>query len=209
MGDLHGQRVGAVSDRPANPEPDAGWVTVCFRAVRKGRVSRGDGFDDRSSFVVWRSDTAHGPALVRSDPLPSSAGDRAYPYPSACPHALGPLPCDVHLWVDADGPERTELMEHADVLVSRVPLPPVSAHRRVRELLAGHPGCLAAAVPDTALVCVVGVRDRRDAVSFVWPDRCGSDAPVPPQTVVSVVHAWVVSGGSPRALRSILPMPSR
>ncbi|MEV0639467.1 hypothetical protein AB0I77_31950 [Streptomyces sp. NPDC050619] len=100
-------------------------------------------------------------------------------------------------------------MEHADVLVSRLPLPPESAHRRVHELLAGHPGCLAAAVPDTATTCVVGVRDRTGAVSFVRPDRGGSGAALSPHAVGSVVHAWAVSGGSPRALRSVAPMPRR
>ncbi|GAA3774157.1 hypothetical protein GCM10023083_08920 [Streptomyces phyllanthi] len=201
-----------MSDRSALPQPDAAWATVCFRAARTGAVPRGDGLGDRSTLVVWHSDTAHGPALVRSDPLPLSAvGQHAYPYPgpSPCPHAPGPLPCDVHLWVDADSPERTELMEHADVLVSRVPLPPVSAHRRVRELLAGHPGCLAAAVPDTAMICVIGIRDRTGAVSFVRPERCGPGALVPPHAVVSVVHTWAVSGRSARALRSVAPAPQR
>ncbi|MEW2117378.1 hypothetical protein AB0945_19745 [Streptomyces sp. NPDC005474] len=109
--------------------------------------------------------------------------------------------------MDADSPERTEFMEYADVLVSRVPLRPVSAHRRVRDLLASHRGCLAAAVPDTATTCVVGVRDRTGAVSVVRPHRGGADAPIPLHTVVSVVHAWVVSGESPRALRSVAPLP--
>jgi hypothetical protein len=119
------------------------------------------------------------------------------------------LLCDAHLWVDPDSPERTALMEHADVIVSRVPLPPRAAHERVRELLTDHHGCLAAAVPDTATMCGVGVRDRAGAVSFVRLDRGGSDAPIPPHVVVAVVHAWVVSGGSPRALRSVAPMPRR
>ncbi|MFD4561036.1 hypothetical protein ACFWP5_43115 [Streptomyces sp. NPDC058469] len=216
MADLHWMRGGTVSGRPATPEPDAAWATVYFRAAPPGEVLRGDGSDDRASFVdwrsdfvVWRSDAAHGSALVRSDPLPSSAERHAYPYPPLCPHAVGPLPCDVHLWVDADSPGRTELMEHADVLVSRVPLPLASAHRRVRGLLAGHPGCLAAAVLDTTTRCVVGVRDRTGAVSFVRPERGGSDVPLPPHVVVSVVHAWAVSGGSPRALRSVVAMPRR
>ena len=198
-----------MSGPTATPEPDAAWATVCFRATPSGAVPRGEGLDDRASFVVWRSDTAQGSALVRSDPLPPPADRHAYPYPPSCPHAAGPLPCDVHLWVDADRPGRTGLMEHADVLVSRVQLPLASAHRRVCELLAGHPGCLAAAVPDTAAMCVVGVRDRTGAVSFVRPERGGSAAPLPPHVVVSVVHAWAVSGKSPRALRSVVAMPRR
>jgi len=204
-----------VSGWPATPEPDAGWATVCFRAAPSGAVSRGD---DRVSCVGWRSDTADGSALVRSDPLPSPPerhgdrhGDRhPYPYPAPCPHADGPLGCDVHLWVDANSPGRTGLVEQADVLVSRVPLPFASAHRRVRGLLAGHPGCRAAAVPDTASTCVVGVRERTGAVSVVsfaglarGRERGGCDDLLPAHLVASVVHAWVVSGGSPRALRSV------
>jgi len=203
-----------VSGRLATPKPDAAWVTVCFRTARTGRrVLRGDGLDERSSLVVWRSDTAQGPALVRFDPLSSTTKGGGHPYshpsssPSPCPHPPGPLPCDVHLWVDADSPERAELVEHADVLVSRVPLRPGSAHRRVRDLLARHRGCLAAAVPDTATGCVVGVRDRTGAVSVVRLHRGGADAPIPLRTVVSVVHAWAVSGESPRALRSVAAMP--
>ncbi|MGW0756920.1 hypothetical protein ACWD1Y_10590 [Streptomyces sp. NPDC002814] len=198
-----------MSDRHASAGPDAAWATVCFRVARSGGAIRGDGSQDRATAVVWRSGPAHGPALVRCDRLPPFAGQHAYPYPSLCRHAPGPLPCDVHLWVDADSPERTELVEHADALVSRVPLPPERAHRRVREMLADHPGCLAAAVPDTTAMCVVGMRGRTGAVSFVRPDRGGSDTPLPPHEVVSVVHAWVVSGGSPQALRSIAPMPRR
>ena len=213
-----------MSGGTATPEPDAGWATVCFRAAPSGAVCRGD---DRVSFVGWRSDVADGSALVRSDPLPSPADSSVarpgyrnpcpYPYPAPCPHADGPLGCDVHLWVDADSPARTGLMEHADVLVSRVRLPLVSAHRRVRGLLAGHPGCRAAAVPDTASTCVVGVRERTGAASVVSVvsfvrlarglERGGCDEPLPAHVVVSVVHAWAVSGGSPRALRSVVPMP--
>ncbi|MGW0835825.1 hypothetical protein [Streptomyces prunicolor] len=199
---------------------------MCFSAQPPCAVLRGDGPADRVSFVGWRSDAADGSALVRSDPLPSPADSPAnpsaerhgypypclspYPYPAPCPHADGPFGCDVHLWVDADSPERTGLMEHADVLVSRLPLPLASAQRRVCGLLLGHPGCRAAAVPDTASTCVVGVRERTGAVSFVsFPrlERGGSDDPLPAHVVVSVVHAWAVNGGSPRALRSLVPMP--
>nr|WSY53156.1 hypothetical protein OG999_25535 [Streptomyces sp. NBC_00886] len=196
-----------MSDLFTAPEPDAVWATVCFRVGRTGGVLPGEGPDERSSLVVWRSHAGHGPALVRSDPLPLSTRRLAYPYPSSCSHASGPLPCDVHLRVDAGSPARTGLLEHADVLVSRVPLPPRSACRRVHRLLADHPGCLAAAVPDTAAGCVVGIRDRTGAVSFVRPERGGADAPTSPHVIVSVVHAWVVSGGSARALRCVVPMP--
>lgn len=198
-----------MSDRHVTPEPYAAWATVCFCGAQTDEAPRGDGLDGRSSFVVWRSDAAHGSALVRSDPLLSSAGQQPYSYPSSCSHAPGMLLCDVLLWADADSPERTELMEHADALVSRVPLPPESAHRRVYDLLADHPGCLAAAVPGTATMCLVGVRDRRGAVAFVRPEQDGFDVPLPPHAVVSVVHAWAVTGGSPRALCSVSPMPRR
>ncbi|WP_345619413.1 hypothetical protein [Streptomyces ziwulingensis] len=145
-----------------------------------------------------------------------------------CAHGNGSPPCDVHLCVDADSPERSALVDHADVLVSHVPLPPGPAHRRARELLDDHPGCLAAAVPDTATRCVVGVRDATGAVSWVHseplraePPRpqspraqepAGPGAPVPAHAVAlvgSVVHAWVVSGRPARTLRSVAPVPRR
>lgn len=208
MGGLRRQRGGVVSDRLAVLGPDGAWATVCFRGARSGGVLPGAG-PDGPSLVVWRSATAHGPALVRSDRLLPSAERHVDPYPSPCRHAPGLLPCDVHLWVDADSPERAELMNHADVLVSRVPLPPGSARRRAHELLAGHPGCLAAAVPGTDTTCVVGVRGRAGAVSCVRLDR-GGPGPrrIPPHVVASVVHAWVVSGGPLRTLRSVALMPS-
>ncbi|OON74945.1 hypothetical protein [Streptomyces tsukubensis] len=198
-----------MSDRRAAPRSRVAWATVCFCAARTEATPGGVGPDDGSSFVAWRSDTARGSALIRFDPLVSSAGPYPYPYPSSCSHAPGRLLCDVHLWADVGSVERTELTELADVLVVGVPLPPESAHRRVRELLAGHPGCLAAAVPGGAMTWVVGVRDRRGAVSFVRPERGGSDVPIPPWAAVSVVHAWVVSGRSPRTLRSVSLMPRR
>ncbi|MFG2458097.1 hypothetical protein ACGFWE_13645 [Streptomyces sp. NPDC048523] len=188
---------------------DAAWATVCFPAARSGPSAlRAGGSHERSSLAVWRSDSAHGPVLVRSDPLPSPTGGRGQPYPAPCPHPPGgPLPCDVHLWVDADSPERAALAAHADVLVSRAPLPPDAARRRVLDLLTAHPGCLAAAVPDTSTACVVGVRDASGAVSFVRPSRGGrSDAPLPPHTVASVVHAWTVAGRPPEALRRLAPV---
>ncbi|MDO0926654.1 hypothetical protein QQY24_14980 [Streptomyces sp. TG1A-8] len=100
-----------------------------------------------------------------------------------------------------------DLREHADVLVSRVPLPPAAARRRVRDLLARHPGCLAAAVPGPARGCVVGVRDAAGGVRCAWLERSGARAPAPPRVVVAVVHAWVAAGGAPTALRSVTPVP--
>ncbi len=193
-----------------SPEPDAGWTTVCFPTEWTGGASRGDGSDgseDRSFFVVRCPDPARGPALVRTHPLSSAV--RWHARPPGCSHVPGPLPCDVHLWVDADSPRRTALREYADVLVSRLRLPPLPARHRVRELLADHPGCLAAAVADTTTRCVVGVRERTGAVWFVRPGQGKSDASLPPHALVSVVHAWLVSGGSSRALRRVAPMQPR
>ncbi|MDH6584760.1 hypothetical protein M2161_003866 [Streptomyces sp. SAI-133] len=119
------------------------------------------------------------------------------------------MPCDVHLWVDADSPRRPALLAQADVLVSRVPLAPGAARRRVLELLAAHPGCLAVAVPDTATTCAVAVRHGGAGHgSFLRPSRGSTPgASLPPRTVVSVMHAWMVAGRSPGALRGLTPMP--
>lgn len=182
--------------------PTTAWTTVCFRSAGAG----GDGVDGRWSLVVRCSGTGREPVLVRSGPVSSSP----------CTHPPGPLPCDLHLRVDADSPERTGLMAYADVLVSRVPLPPGPAGRRVRELLADHPGCLAAAVPDTATRCVVGVRTGTGGVSLVRPLRYGPPSLVPrlvprlvpPHVVASLVHAWVVAGRAPGELCSLAPAPT-
>ncbi|MFI0511808.1 hypothetical protein ACH3Y9_24955 [Streptomyces sp. WSLK1-5] len=192
------------------PVPDAAWSTVCFQPAHPGGRLHGGGPHDRWSLAVWRSDTADGQVLVRSDPLSRSARGPGHPCHPSCPHPPGgPLPCDVHLWVDADSPRRPALLAQADVLVSRVPLPPGAARRRVLELLAAHPGCLAAAVPDTATTCAVAVRHgAAGPVSFVRPSRGRPPgAPLPPRTIVSVVHAWTVAGRSPGALRRLTPMP--
>ncbi|WP_454344066.1 hypothetical protein [Streptomyces canus] len=111
--------------------------------------------------------------------------------------------------MDADSPRRPALLAQADVLVSRAPLAPGAARRRVLELLAAQPGCLAAAVPDTATTCAVAVRHGgAGRVSFLRPSRYGpSGSPLPPRTVVSVVHAWTVAGRSPGALRHLTSMP--
>ncbi|MEV0175897.1 hypothetical protein AB0I00_32885 [Streptomyces sp. NPDC050803] len=198
-----------MSGRRAIQEHDAAWATVCFGPVKGGATPRDDGMDELSTLVVWRSEAAYGPVLVRSDPLASNAGRHAYPGPPACRHAPRPIPCDVHLWVDADTTDRTAFRELADVLVSRELLAPESAHRRVHELLAGHPGCMAAAVRDTDSTCVIGVRNRADVVWVVRSEPGDADTPASPHTVGSVVHAWVMSGGSPRVLRSVIPTTRR
>lgn len=184
-------------------EPDAAWATVCFCPSHTGVLSRSAGFRGRPVRVLWRTHAARGPALVRSDALPVTAQGRPYQAPSPCPHPPGRLPCDTHLWADADGP--AVLREHADVLVSRVPAAASEARRRVRDLLVEHPGCLAAAVPGFGAGCAVGVRRAPGDVWCAWLERGGPRAPVPPQAVASVVHAWVAAGGSPGALCAVVP----
>ncbi|MFE6282694.1 hypothetical protein [Streptomyces sp. NPDC057877] len=173
--------------------PDAGWATVCFGTPRPvGRA------------VVWRAGGVRGLVVVRSDALRFPAAGHPYP----CPHPPGRLPCDVHLWADADARGAPDLREQADVLVSRVPLPGPAAHRRVRELLSRHPGCLAVAVPGPGTGCAVGVRDAARGVRCAGLGRQSeAGVPVPARVVASVVHAWVVAGGSVGALSAIAALP--
>ncbi|MBQ1092689.1 hypothetical protein [Streptomyces sp. B93] len=89
------------------------------------------------------------------------------------------------------------------MLVSRVPLPRPAACRRVRALLGGHPGCLAAVVPGPATGCAVGVRDAVGGARWAWWEQGERSAPVSPQVIASVVHAWAVAGGPPGALRCV------
>jgi hypothetical protein len=101
-------------------------------------------------------------------------------------------------------------MQHADVLVSRVPLPHPFALRRVERLLAGHPGCLVAAVPDTAWTSIVGIRDRANHVRYLRLERGFSGVSCPPHAVVavpavaSVVHAWAAFGAVSGVLRRVI-----
>ncbi|MEU2434977.1 hypothetical protein ABZ595_02030 [Streptomyces rubradiris] len=199
-------RVHASPARPAparGAEPGAAWATVCFRPPHTGVLPREAGFRGGPALVVWRTRVAHGPALVRFDALPVTERGRAYGHPSPCLHPPGRLPCDTHLWADADGP--AELREQADVLVGRVPRAVAEARWRVRVLLAEHPGCLAAVVPGFGAGCVVGVRRAAGDPWCAGLERGGPRAPVPPQAVASVVHAWVAAGGSPSALRAVVP----
>ncbi|MFD0316260.1 hypothetical protein [Streptomyces flavalbus] len=176
----------------------AGWCTVCFAVP--GAVADGGGQRVR---VGWRAGS--GPAVVRTDvPLPLPL---PLPLPSPgdpCAHPPGWLPCDAHLWADADARGTPEgafpvasLREQADVLVSRAPLPLPAACRRVRDLLDGHPGCLVAVVPGAATGCVVGVRNAVLGVRWAWVEKA---EPVPPRVVASVAHAWAAAGGAPGAL---------
>jgi hypothetical protein len=115
----------------------------------------------------------------------------------------------VHLWADPDTPGPSSLAEHADVLVSRAPLPPAAARRRVRDLLGGHPGCLAAGVPGSTEGCFVAVRDATGGMWCARLDHGPTGASVALQVVVSVVHAWTATGGSPGELRAVAPLPGR
>ncbi|MEU7047034.1 hypothetical protein ACF1GS_31275 [Streptomyces eurythermus] len=199
-------RADASAARPAavrDAEPGAAWATVCFRPPHTGAPPREAGFRGGPACVVWRTRAAHGPALVRFDALPVTERGCAYRHPSPCLHPPGRLPCDTHLWADADGPEA--LRVHADVLVSRVPRAVTEARRRVRVLLAEHPGCLAAVVPGFGAGCVVGVRRAAGDPWCARLERGGPRAPASPQAVASVLHAWVAAGGAPGALRAVVP----
>ncbi|MEU9608899.1 hypothetical protein [Streptomyces sp. NPDC048057] len=177
-------------------EPTAAWAAVCFHPARSGAASRRGG--GRPAFLMWRSDVARGLVLVRSTAVP--APDPC-PDPAPCPYPRGGRPpCDVHLRADPVG---SQLALHADVLVDRTPLPPAEAHRRARELLVAHPGCLVAAVPDVAAGCVVGVRDGGGGVWCARSRPDGHGVAVPTPVFASVVHAWVAAGGAPRELRSV------
>ncbi|MEU5973832.1 hypothetical protein [Streptomyces sp. NPDC047315] len=182
------------------PEPAAAWTAVCFHPARPGAAASRGRDADRPLLLVWRSDVTRGPVLVRSTAVPSPDGPEGRG-PDPCPYPRdGRPPCDVHLRADPGG---SELAHHADVLVGRVPLPPAEARRRARELLVAHPGCLVVAVPVITAGCVVGVRD---GAGGAWCVRSQPDDPgvaIPTPVFASVVHAWVVAGGSPRELRSV------
>ncbi|WP_437086258.1 hypothetical protein [Streptomyces sp. enrichment culture] len=189
--------------RPAGPdEPDAAWATVCFSPPAP---ARDDGTRAaRSASAVWRTAAAHGPVLVRLyAPFPVAA-HRGYGPPPPCRHAPGRLPCDVHLWADADRSRRSGpgLADCADVLVSPAPLPLPAARGRVRELLARHPGCLAAASA-SGTGCVVGVRTGAGGPRYVRLACDGTWGHAAPRVAASVVHAWTVAGRPPAALRSL------
>ncbi|WP_445402431.1 hypothetical protein ACSMX9_12660 [Streptomyces sp. LE64] len=191
-----------VGVRPARPcpRPGAGWATVCFRGP-----GRGGGLDTRTTGALWRTPGGHGPALVRVDAV--AAGCR---HPAACRHPSGRFPCDVHLWVDTGSPALPRLGEHADVLVSRGPLAPASARRRVSGLLARYAGCSTAVVPGPDRGgCLVGVRTRDGGVEHAVLE-CGGRGPVVPvHLAAAVVHAWVVSGRPLGALCAVSPLPRR
>ncbi|GGN04744.1 hypothetical protein GCM10011578_028130 [Streptomyces fuscichromogenes] len=172
-----------------------------------GDMVFGGCFDGRPVRMMWRTGAAAGSVVIRCDPPDAPAPElfRRVPGDGRRPRWDGPLvSCDTHLWVAADATRRTELREHADVLVARMPVPLSAAGRRVRALLAAYPGCLVAAVPDVGRGCVAGVRDRTGAVGCLRATVRGPAAAlVHPQPVASVLHAWVASGASCRSLRSL------
>ncbi|MER5494986.1 hypothetical protein [Streptomyces sp. NPDC002490] len=158
----------------------------------------------RTAGALWRARGGRGPALVRTDAVRT-----AYRYPAACRHPSGPLPCDVHLWVDTGSRYLARLGEHADVLVSGAVLPPAAARRRIGGLLAHYPGCSTAAVPGPDRRCLVGVRSRDGGVEYGALECGGPGTTVPVRLVASLVHAWAVSGRAPGALRAVVPLPRR
>ncbi|WP_326811007.1 hypothetical protein OIE62_23425 [Streptomyces scopuliridis] len=109
----------------------------------------------------------------------------------------------MHLWVNPDAPGEADRVEYADVLVSRTPLPPRAALHRANELIARHPGCLVAAVPDSGNGCVLGTRRGGGVLIPAWPGADGARRPAPPYAVAAVVHAWLVAGEPLESLRSV------
>ncbi|MFD9880234.1 hypothetical protein ACFWZT_02065 [Streptomyces alboflavus] len=114
----------------------------------------------------------------------------------------------MHLQVNPDASDLPGLTEHADVLVSRTPLPMTAACRRVRELLVRYPGCLVAAVPALdAGRAAVGVQGCDGGLWQVRAKREKACAAVSMHVVASVTHAWLAAGQRPDDLRFIAPTP--
>ncbi|MFD7899815.1 hypothetical protein [Streptomyces sp. NPDC059743] len=145
--------------------------------------------------IIWWSETGRSLVSVRLDATPASAGD--------CPYLSDHRVCDVHLWVDPDAPSAVGRAEHADVLVAHAPLPPAAARRSADELIARYPGALVVAVPDSENGCVLAVRGSGNGTLSAWLGAGKSCCPAPPQAVASVVHTWLVAGGSLESLRSV------
>ncbi|MFE2374835.1 hypothetical protein [Streptomyces sp. NPDC059398] len=101
--------------------------------------------------------------------------------------------------------------EYADVLVTGEPLPVEWAHHRVGALMSRYPGSLVAAVPAAGNALVLGVRAAGTGAGAppVRPIRTVPGLLVPPHVVASVLHAWLVAGGTPEALRSVGPTGPR
>ncbi|ARZ66538.1 hypothetical protein SMD11_0872 [Streptomyces albireticuli] len=109
-----------------------------------------------------------------------------------------PAGVDVHWSVDPDARRDGRWTETADVLRCGRPAPgPAAAVRRARWLLARHPGCLLASVPDAAGGWVIGLRDGRLLAASPCPA-------VPPGTVgaalASFLHGWLTAGRAPEEL---------
>lgn len=204
-----GRGVPAPGPVAEGPGPGARWVAVCLR-VRDARTARrAEGSAGATVSVAWYSDTGSGSASVRTG-VPTGGGrDGSGRPPPLCAHPPGGLPCDVHLCVDPDDrPREGSLVEHADVLVSRVPTPLPVAYLRVRELLLRHPGCQVAAVPAIgAGRAAVGVRGGPDGLWFVGEGEADLRFGAPVALIASVAHAWTAVGGHPGALRSVTLVP--
>lgn len=179
--------------------PDADWSTVRLGARR---IDCGSDVVSVPASVARRSMTGHSPAFARLDAAPGATDSHAY--------RPGCRACDTHLWVDPDAPGGVRWAEYADVLVARTARSPGAARCRADELLARYPGCLVAAVPDTEQGYALTVRGGEAGSLWAVPGAAEAGLTAQPHIVASVVHAWLVAGGSLKALRSVrLSAPDR
>ncbi|MGA4840653.1 hypothetical protein [Streptomyces sp. G45] len=189
------------------PGPGAAWTVVCFPPPGCGTWRGVDGLAAATVSVAWHADTGCGRALVRSGVLPDRARGLSSWHPAPCTHPAGRFPCDVHLRVDPDEARRPGLVEHADVLVARAPLPRAAACRRVQDLLARHLGCLVAAAPCLdAGGAAVGVRGGTGTLVRVRGARAEPPGAGLTRVTASLVHAWSAAG-SPGALCCVAAVP--
>ncbi|MEU3984851.1 hypothetical protein AB0F77_33115 [Streptomyces sp. NPDC026672] len=198
-----------------------GWTTVCFpgpgcRGDRLGGAGDGPWGAGAGPWggvgVEWWSPTGRGLAVVRAGTPSGPAG--------CCPVPCPRLPCDTHLWAEADAPhgspvsppvERADVvcanmesanMESADVVCADVVCG--RGPSSVRDLLARHPGCLVAAAPAPGGAVAVGVRG---GAGGPWCGAVRRGGAVSVRVVASVTHAWLAAGRHPGTLLSVTPVP--
>ncbi|WP_371536296.1 hypothetical protein OG210_12245 [Streptomyces sp. NBC_00466] len=185
----------------AVPLPDISWCDVRFGAPRVAGAEARPGLPgDRIVVPVavgWRSAAGYGSASVLLFTAAGISGSR--------PRLFGTRLTDTHLRMNPDAPRQAGRAEYADVLVTRTPLPSALARRRADMLMARYPGCLVAAVPDAGNTLVLGVRGSGGGVLSAWPAGAAPGRRVAPHVIASVLHAWLVAGGTPAALRSVRP----
>ncbi|MBB5118741.1 hypothetical protein AF335_06305 [Streptomyces eurocidicus] len=132
-----------------------------------------------------------------------TAGDHwsADPGPGRTGRPDRPAGVDVHWSVDPDARRDGRWAETADVLRCGRPAPgPAAAARRARWLLARHPGCLLASVPDATGCWVIGLRDGRLLTASPRPPvPAGAVGPVG-AVLASFLHGWLTAG---RALEEL------